>query len=487
SAIKNENLKYHLLYFLSPLIWYEIFPNTPPVADTRVPTHTIFDHATATAAMLNIINCKNNKLEFNGSIAILEFPSIQEYISYSRKTRDLWASSWLSSALLWKSIEPFVKDYGPDVVLRPELSLNHFFVSWLYNNVNNKDIKDIVINYAKKYANLNDNPKVSMMSEKIVLLLPENKDSVKKKLIEEFYNGWKKIAEDTLDNWKNINYIKEAIEKPPIDPVVNAIDINDAYNEYIKKISKGNDLSIKCGMEYVPIEYSLLFEYLYRKVSQYDKVKRSYGSLISNVVYEITKNNYEICTMCGVLPSVLYYHDKNDSIDDNPNNIDDRLCPYCAVKRNLKRDILDKVFHDLGLHITQEKSRYPSTSEFAMYNYAYYYTEKINSQSEINESVFNDKVDNLFINPLIAENLAKCYSGVKSDCGFIDKDLLKKYGNIYYAIIKADGDFMGKGYWSGVLKDQHGDPIGIDQYLNYLISYIKEISNKSSDDLNRIN
>ncbi|MGC9124308.1 MAG: Cas10/Cmr2 second palm domain-containing protein, partial [Thermoplasmata archaeon] len=39
----------------------------------------------------------------------------------------------------------------------------------------------------------------------------------------------------------------------------------------------------------------------------------------------------------------------------------------------------------------------------------------------------------------------------------------------------------------GVLKDQHGDSIGIDKYLDYLISYIQEISNKSSDDINKIN
>jgi CRISPR-associated protein Cmr2 len=481
-AVNNEVLKYHLLYFLSPLLWYELFPNCPPIADTRVPTHTIFDHATATSAMTNIIECKNGYLEFKGSMAVLEFPSIQEFISFSRKTRDLWASSWLSSALLWKAIESFVRDYGPDVVLRPELSLNHFFISWLYNNVNNKEI---VKKYAEKFADLSTAPKISMMSEKVILILPESRDSVKNKLIEGFYKGWKTISEEALKNWKNIDYIIRAIEEPPIKPIVNVIDVKEVFEEYMKKISeKGSLDKLVCG-KIVPIEYSLLFEYLYKKVLEYPKIKYSYGSLISDVIYEVTQNEYQVCTVCGILPSVLYYHE-NDTIDSNYNNdIDDRLCPYCAVKRALKGETLNDVLKSLSLLISPERFRYPSTSELAMQNYAYHYINKYKKLPEVQEIIFGDEIDKVFINPIAAENYCRCYAGIESACTIVDKELLKKYGNLYYAIIKADGDFMGSGYWSCRLVDEKGTPIKVDRYLDIIVNALSSYLNKN--DLKQIN
>lgn len=471
-AVNNEVLKYHLLYFLSPLLWYELFPNCPPIADTRVPTHTIFDHATATSAMTNIIECKNGYLEFKGSMAVLEFPSIQEFISFSRKTRDLWASSWLSSALLWKAIESFVRDYGPDVVLRPELSLNHFFISWLYNNVKNKGLVKV---YAEKFADLSTVPKISMMSEKVILILPENKDSVKNKLIEGFYEGWKTIAEEALASWKHINYIAQAMKEPPIKPIVNVIDVKEVFEEYMKKISEKESLDKLLCSKGVPIEYSLLFEYLYKRVLQYSKVKYAYGSLISDTVYQFTQNEYQICTVCGILPSVLYYHE-NDTIDTDSNDSDDRLCPYCAVKRSLRYDVLNNALNKLGLTIDPEKpSRYPSTSELAMSNYAYHYVIREKSLTAPQDIVFGDERDKLFIYPMMAEYYCRCYSDVKDACNsvVIDKELLEKYGSLYYAIIKADGDSMGKGYWSGKLIDENGKPLGIDKYL-YIIKDLRK-------------
>jgi len=284
NIIKNEKeeLKYHLIYFLSPLLWYDYFPNTPPLADTRVPTHTIFDHATATAAMLNIIDCEGGTLKFKGSVAVLEFPSVQEFISISRKSRDLWASSWLSSALLWKSIEEFVEKYGPDVVLRPELSLNHFFIAWLYNKVqNSKSVKK----YAEKYAGLKDDPRISMMSEKVILLLPEDDtNKIKDELRNNFYNAWKIVAKEAIGEWeksseykgeKSSEYIRKAIENPPINPVINVVSVNDVFTEYARKVGLKE---VKCEGGTFPLEYSLFFEYLYNRAREYNRVKYSYGS-----------------------------------------------------------------------------------------------------------------------------------------------------------------------------------------------------------------
>ena len=467
---EKEELKYHLIYFLSPLLWYEYFPNTPPLADTRVPTHTIFDHATATAAMLNIIDCEDGTLKFKGSIAVLEFPSIQEFISISRKSRDLWASSWLSSALLWKSIEKFVEKYGPDVVLRPELSLNHFFIAWLYNKVQNS--KSDVKKYAEKYAGLKDDPRISMMSEKVILLLPEDDtDKIKDELRNNFYNAWKIVAEEAIGEWgKSSEYISKAIENPPINPVINIVSVNDVFTEYAQKIELEE---VKCKGGTFPLEYSLFFEYLYNRAREYNRVKYSYGSLISEVITKVTEQPYKVCTVCGILPSVLYYH-SNDKINDQENDAEDNLCPYCAIKRELKGDKLLNVLEKLGMKVSGIKYRFPSTSELAMADFAEQYVKTLKSLPQVEEEVLGGNIDVVFKNPATAENYCKCYAGVKSACNIIDEKLLKNYGNLYYAIIKADGDYMGKGFWSGILPGKK-DHMTIKEYMEEIANYLKEI------------
>ena len=467
---EKEELKYHLIYFLSPLLWYDYFPNTPPLADTRVPTHTIFDHATATAAMLNIIDCEGDTLKFKGSIAVLEFPSIQEFISISRKSRDLWASSWLSSALLWKSIEEFVEKYGPDVVLRPEVSLNHFFIAWLYNKVQNSKFE--VKKYAEKYAGLKDDPRISMMSEKVILLLPEDDtNKIKDKLRKSFYNAWKSIAEEAIGEWGKLSeYIRKAIENPPVNPVINVVDVNDIFKEYAQKIGLKE---VKCKEGTFPLEYSLFFEYLYRRATEYNRVKYSYGSLISDVITKVTAQSYKVCTVCGILPSILYYH-SDDKIDDKENDAEDNLCPYCAIKRELKGVKLLNVLEKLGIKVSGIKYRFPSTSELAMADFAEHYVKTLKSLPEVEEEVLGGNIDAVFKNPAAAENYCKCYAGVKSACNISDEKLLKNYGNLYYAIIKADGDYMGKGFWSGILPGKK-DRITIKEYMEEIANYLKEI------------
>ena len=467
---EKEEIKYHLTYFLSPLLWYEYFPNTPPLADTRVPTHTIFDHSTATAAMLNIIDCEGDTLRFKGSIAVLEFPSIQEFISISRKSRDLWASSWLSSALLWKSIEEFVEKYGPDVVLRPELSLNHFFIAWLYNNVQNS--KSEVKKYGEKYAGLEDDPRISMMSEKVILLLPEDDtEKIKDKLRKNFYNAWKSIAKEAIGEWEKLGeYITKAIENPPVNLVINVVSVNAIFKEYAQKVGLKE---VKCKEGTFPLEYSLFFEYLYRRASEYNRVKYSYGSLISDVITRVTARPYKVCTICGILPSILYYH-SDDRIDDNENEAEDNLCPYCAIKRELKGDKLLKVLEKLGLKVEGRKYRFPSTSELAMADFAEHYVKMIKSLPEVEEEVFGGNIDAVFKNPAAAEKYCRCYAGIKSACDIGDEELLKKYGNLYYAIIKADGDYMGRGFWGGILPGK-GDHMTIKEYMEEIANYLKEI------------
>jgi CRISPR-associated protein Cmr2 len=503
NIVNNEpNYKYHLVYFLAPLLWYDKFKDTPPLADTRVPTHTIFDHATATAAMTNIVKCEGDEAKFSGSVVIVEIPSIQEFISYSRKSRDLWASSWLTSVLLWNSIKGFVEEYGPDIVLRPELSLNHFFIAWLYNSVSNNDVKNAVKEYAEKYAGLTDFPRIAMMSERVILLLPEeNEEHITKKIRDGFNKAWKIIAEEALNESNESifrksseitfqevekNYLEKAKENPPITPIVKVFKVNKIYNDFYDKVKE----KVSCN-GIPPMSYSLFFEYLLHAALGYTKVKYSYGSKIAGVIEELTKNSYKVCTVCGLLPAIFYYYDDDDKLDIRDEGADDRLCPYCAVKRMLRSMVVSNVVNKvnkLGLSIQTSSWKFPSTSELSMLNFAYHWENQTSNQrdssSNQNKRSAIELMNKFFENPSDSENYCKCYSGDANACHKVGKEklnLLKKYGNIYYAIIKADGDNLGK-YWKGLLLTQDGKFLSLQEYLNIVFRYLRELEKNPSLD-----
>jgi CRISPR-associated protein Cmr2 len=451
-----QELRYHALYFAAPLLWYRHFDALPPLADTRVLTHTIFDHASASAAMVNILkpSQKWDTPEFTGSIVSIEVLSVQELISLSRKTRDLWASSWLSSFILWKAIEPFVEKYGPDVVLRPELSLNPFYVSWLMNKLSqsnaSSDAMGLIEKLAKAYANYEkispgEYPWISAMSEKVVLLLPEeDAEEVKREALKSVKSGWKELFDDVIgDLWPSMNekereYLKEAGENPPITLNISSLKVKDIYEEYKKKVESFRS-------SYGNLEFVHFLKFMLYRINSARKFKVGYGAsaqLVKALKNYTSNESYKVCSVCGTLPAL--FADTGKKIkpirEVKEEEIEDLLCPYCAVKRNLQKFKVPK------------NSRVPSTSELAMYRYLE--SKKLWMKTE----------------PEYAENLCKCYSGDAEACKTAnikgdDLEELKKNGGLYYAIIRGDADFMGSGVWSGLLKKDDGNFYTLKEYI----------------------
>ena len=114
---------YHLFYALYELEW--IKNRLPPsLADTRVPTHTVFDHNYATATLINMLWPNN---DVGGYLVEVDIPGIQRVVNSARKAGDFWAGSWLISMLAWFTVWPLVWDYGPDIVIKPTLRLNPIY------------------------------------------------------------------------------------------------------------------------------------------------------------------------------------------------------------------------------------------------------------------------------------------------------------------------------------------------------------------------
>jgi CRISPR-associated protein Cmr2 len=126
-AIRNKDdvarAIYHVLYALYELEW--INKGLPPsLADTRVPTHTVFDHNYATATVVNMLWPKD---EVGGYLVEVDIPGIQRLVNSARKAGDFWAGSWLTSMLAWLTVWPLVWEYGPDIVIKPTLRLNPIY------------------------------------------------------------------------------------------------------------------------------------------------------------------------------------------------------------------------------------------------------------------------------------------------------------------------------------------------------------------------
>ncbi len=123
---------YLALYSLLDVIWYrasreETGEQLTPVADTRVPHHTVFDHLRAAATAL--------ALKDRSVYAIVDIPGVHAFISAARKTRDYWSGSWLISALAWEAVKIIVREEGPQAVLVPSLQLNPFYLDMLSSEV----------------------------------------------------------------------------------------------------------------------------------------------------------------------------------------------------------------------------------------------------------------------------------------------------------------------------------------------------------------
>ena len=148
--LDKTRLLYSTLYFLLEVIWYSK-GLSPSLADTRTPTHTVFDHLYATASVTNL----NFYDEPKGFIVRIDVPGVQAFISASRKTSDFWAGSWILSQLMWGLVRRFIDVHGPDVVLTPTLRLNPYFFKYLINRLEDAKVKEDAINkLCKHYVNL---------------------------------------------------------------------------------------------------------------------------------------------------------------------------------------------------------------------------------------------------------------------------------------------------------------------------------------------
>ena len=124
---------YHVFYALYEGLW--IKEGLPPsLADTRAPTHDVFDHLYATAMLINWLY-KGAAGGVDGFLVAVDIPGVQSFVSAARKAGDFWAGSWIISTAVWLTVWPLVWEYGPDILIRPTARLNPYYYASLTHKV----------------------------------------------------------------------------------------------------------------------------------------------------------------------------------------------------------------------------------------------------------------------------------------------------------------------------------------------------------------
>jgi CRISPR-associated protein Cmr2 len=491
---KTENVEeaYFALFGLYELIWIaKGLPSGP--ADTRIPTHTVFDHLYATATALNWT------YEGGGLLLHIDIAGVQDFIAQSRRLRDLWASSYIISALLWSTVLNLIR-YGPDVVLTPSCRFNPFFYCDLTNRVQaiGDYLKNIKIEgFEEILCERFSFPRFAVIPGSMTLVLPSFISDAEVLVEESFRRKWKEFCEGIMeldvplsrDLEREVRY--GFMEVPPFSMRISSVRVDT---------SKGGDNVYAKAFE------SLMNENRKKKLL---KVNPACMLPLTEITREIfdgkgsladSKRGFDYCTMCGKLPAIVRWDGRSS---DEFLEEGERLCPYCLMKRIFSRrpgPVLRRILgYGRDLRIS-----YPSLADIATFEFKdgflrdlpsldklwkdeeirelmgrvleSQYDERVlawkyqlRKFEEIGESSIDPDLKRGLLGFLLAESEVAILGKEKRKLWSELRRYLEEKGIVippigtYYALIRADGDDMGS-----ILSGEIG-VIGID-VKDYIVS-----------------
>ncbi|MGC9020968.1 MAG: type III-B CRISPR-associated protein Cas10/Cmr2 [Candidatus Methanodesulfokora sp.] len=356
---------YLALYGLYELIWIqEGLPSGP--ADTRIPTHTVFDHLYATASAVNWTYGKR------GSLLYLDVAGVQNFISFSRKLRDLWASSYMISAFLWSLALDFVEEYGPDVVLIPTCRFNPFFLHSLAGKI--QQIKSYVLEATKAigYDIKKEHedgwiyPRFAMIPGSMTLILPPLEDA-ESYVEKSFREKWKKFYDE-------IRKLKEKDEKlaPLIERLEDAEEKGYGFSEVPPFLVRASSV-VKDAIEPFHNLYSDALDEIREKnqLKRILKIDPASSLPLSDLTERIfrgefdlqSKRGFDYCSMCGRLPSVVS-GPAEPYVSEG-----EKLCPYCLIKRVFSFKLSGALRAILGYGDGEILVEFPSLADIATFDF----------------------------------------------------------------------------------------------------------------------
>ncbi|MGC9014697.1 MAG: type III-B CRISPR-associated protein Cas10/Cmr2, partial [Thermoproteota archaeon] len=394
-AVQDPRLAYHVLYACYEPLWVmNGLPSSP--ADTRTPSHSVFDHNYATASMINWFLREEN---LKGVLLYIDLGSVQKFIASSRKLSDLWLSSYFVSALAWSIFWTFIKALGPDVMVLPTCRGNPFYyhslISELVASKTDRNVVEEIKNISREFADYDpdkDNiPKYAIVPATATLILPEL-DELKKlepfkelkdlkdleNFVKEKYEEiWSKIYNKIIEKCESSDVQKElgdlAVNAGKLLKVCKKFNFDKTPPLPIRVIALHTDKLGGFGLK--EDSYSL-YHYMFKLLAYEEGKRKIYKfkpeedldlfSMTSQCVLESwpkkSNKGFEYCTVCGTLPAVISLPSEENEykkyldIKIEPIfGLGERLCPYCLIKRLLTREeILKPIMDELLGKISDE-------------------------------------------------------------------------------------------------------------------------------------
>jgi CRISPR-associated protein Cmr2 len=262
-ALKSESERlvtlYNALFLLLEASWYS-HGLPPALADTRIPTHTVFDHTYATAAIANIVSDVGEGYEpvIKGLYLFIDFPGVQKFVGSGRKAGDFWASSWIASRVMWGIAEEFAFRYGFDVILSPSPRLNPYAANALFKRLGRLE-KDLAGRPGVKLLNaLKSYSIYPLVPATISLLIPQidSDTSTPSNLVrfvkDRYLDSWKNIVKEVIDDLaktcsnavcrlllEKLNELRDLIDAPPQGVRIYVVDVGKLY-EYVLRCLHGD-------------------------------------------------------------------------------------------------------------------------------------------------------------------------------------------------------------------------------------------------------
>jgi len=374
-------------------------------ADSRIPDHSIWDHNRLTSALSYVSRELKDTYPDNPShpwLFSFTLKSPQMFLKEARKTQDLWIGSMLIADLTFAAMEPIIEEYGPDVIIYPDLMGNPRADIWLHEQDFNNEYKKWL--YNQTYA--------AVVPHTFVAILPRGKsntedndnnyiaiENIGSLVIDAAHRRWKEYTSlvkswmekvcsiNTDELWNRI--WQDYQDKCPLEPTWFAIPWEPCKKQQqyyypgrtlpCQDIVQPSEKDCKVIKErffnlgfWIPEDLWARLEHirsvfaranesyylkggynyslLHYKLKQQHKLRNKYSKLTQ------IKSFTEICTLCkrrNVLVASEIYHDRDNTESrrfkikkfwsqkelDPEGRGRERLCPVCATKRFLLRAI----------------------------------------------------------------------------------------------------------------------------------------------------
>jgi len=373
----------------------EIFPeiNKHP-ADSRAPNHSIYDHLVQTSAIVSALR--------RPAFLLFTIAPVQSFISKARKTSDLWAGSYMLSYLTWESMKPLVEDFGPDIVVFPNLLGQPLVDMWLYveffkdsyfSELKQPKFMEWLKKWKDKNKDLEKRLTIANFPNRFLAIIPYDntlankcEEAFRKKLKDLAVKVYEKIEKYTKKVNPNIkNYIEKhlltyfqvywvlipwsnsPIPNPPLKrDFPSKKDYENACEEYKKKyiLPVLEDYEALFGKNDLYITIKEIIDHPYYKPANVGSVYSLLLELLEKLLgarksvrdfYQLEQPG-EKCHLCGEFEVLDIDWEK---LSPKYVRQGERLCGVCLTKRFFPEIIKD----EFGL--SEDAVKFPSTSEMA--------------------------------------------------------------------------------------------------------------------------